>query len=255
MIQSLTYELSILAKSVQHKNLSAASAHVGLSQPQLSRVIAKIENELKIVLLDRTARRKSGWTPKAQELALTFSKGISRIEAEVYALAEEREITELHIGSLEGLSNISTQFVKQCFEKLGIKTIFHDVLDFAEMDSQFLGGNLDLIFTVRPPSKQKFNHIVEIGFQQNELVETNENFLVFSPFEYTAFDKKQKRIEQNVLVCNSLSLREHWLHENGGVGSLPVDAKKGKGKGAFTIYLIGSDLISPKLWDQIKELT
>ena len=59
MLQNLAYELSVLVKAVQHKNLSAAAVHVGLSQPQLSRLVAKIEHELNIILLDRTARRKS----------------------------------------------------------------------------------------------------------------------------------------------------------------------------------------------------
>lgn len=61
-MQQLYYELGVLAKAVNFKNLSAAALHVGLSQPQLSRIIAKIEEELKIVLLDRSAKRKSGWT-------------------------------------------------------------------------------------------------------------------------------------------------------------------------------------------------
>ena len=106
MLQSVSYELSVLAKAVQHKNLSAAAVHVGLSQPQLSRLIAKIEAELNVMLLDRSARRKSGWTPLAHDLALTFTKGMSKLQSEILSMAEQREVTELHIGTLEGLSHI-----------------------------------------------------------------------------------------------------------------------------------------------------
>jgi len=254
MVQSLAYELSVLAKAVQHKNLSAAAVHVGLSQPQLSRLVAKIEAEMNIMLLDRTARRKSGWTPLAQELALSFTKGMGRLETEIMALAQDREITELRIGSLEGLANIATQFAKSCFDEMGMKLIYLDLLDFRDLDSQFLSGNLDLIFTVKSPSKQKYGHMLEVGFQQMENVNSDPKTLICSPFEYTALDKRDMNDADHVLVSNSLSLRDKWLHEIGGTGIIPVDAKRGRGKGHYSIYLIGSDLMSPRLWDQIEKL-
>ncbi len=255
MIQNLTYELSVLAKAVQHKNLSAAAVHVGLSQPQLSRLIAKIEAELNIVLLDRSARRKSGWTPIAHDLAMTFTKGIGRLQNEIMSLAQDSEATELRIGTLEGLSPIATQFVQQCFENYGIRTVFLDVLDFRDLDSQFLSGNLDLIFTVRSPSKQKFAHQLEVGYQQMEKISTNKDIHVYSPFEFSGVDKKILEPVKNIFVSNSLALRSQWLHNLGGTGIIPIDAKKGRGKGYFSIYLLGSDLLSPKLWEKICEFT
>ena len=254
MIPNLTYELSVLAKSVQHKNLSAAAVHVGLSQPQLSRLIAKIESELKIVLLDRSARRKSGWTPIAQELSVTFTKGMGRLETEITSLAQERETTELHIGTLEGLADIASQFSKQCFDKLGMKVVYLDVLDFRDLDSAFLSGELDLMFSVRAPSKQKFNHMIEVGYQQMEKITTDEDYLVCSPFEFTGLDKKDSSTPSHAMVSKSLSVRQNWLKEIGGTGVLPTDAKKGRGKGHYIIYLIGSELISPKLWDKISNV-
>lgn len=254
MMQNLTYELSVLTKAVQHKNLSAAAVHIGLSQPQLSRLIAKIEAELKIILLDRSARRKSGWTPLAQELALTFSKGMSRLETEITSLAQERDITELRIGTLEGLADIACTFTKQCFDKMGIKVIYLDVLDFRDLDSSFLSGNLDLIFSVRAPSKQKYSHMLEVGYQQMEDVTTDKDYMVCSPFEYTGLDKKSTGAPSHAVVSNSLLVRQKWLHDIGGTGVLPTDAKKGRGKGYFTIYLIGSELLSPKMWEQIQDL-
>lgn len=253
MIQNLTYELSVLAKAVEHKNLSAAAVHVGLSQPQLSRLVAKLESELNVILLDRSARRKSGWTPLAQELALTFTKGIGRLQTEILSVAKESETTELRIGTLEGLSGIATQFVQHCFESMDIQTVSIDVLDFRELDSQFLSGNLDLIFTVRAPSNQKFSHQLEVGYQQMEEISTNPEIYVFSPFEYSSIDKKKLGHDKNILISNSLSFRNNWLHQIGGTGVLPIDAKKGRGKGYYSIYLLGSDLISPKLWAKISE--
>jgi DNA-binding transcriptional LysR family regulator len=254
MLQTLAYELSVLAKAIHHKNLSAAAVHIGLSQPQLSRLVAKIESELGVVLLDRTARRKSGWTPLALELAMIFNKGMGRLETEILALAQDRDITEIRLGSLEGLSGIAMQFIRSCFDQLKMKVVHFDVLDFRDLDSQFLSGNLDLIFTVKNPSKQKYNHMIEVGFQQTERVNTDEKTLVCSPYEFPALEKKDLEAAEHVLVSNSLSVRSQWLHDIGGSGNLPVDAKKGRGKGHYSIYLIGSDLISPRLWEKMTKL-
>jgi DNA-binding transcriptional LysR family regulator len=254
MIQDLTYELSILVKAVQHKNLSAAAVHVGLSQPQLSRLVAKIEAELNVILLDRSARRKSGWTQVAQDLSLTFNKGIGRLQDEILSITKRSEATELHIGTLEGLSDLANQFAQQCFESFDIRTVYLDVLDFRELDSEFLSGNLDLIFTVRPPSQQKYHHQLEVGYQQMEKISTNPEVLIFSPFEYVGADKKTIAQDKRVLITNSLAMRRHWLHEIGGTGILPIDAKKGRGKGYYSVFLIASDLLSPKLWAKITEM-
>ncbi len=251
MLQNLTYELSVLAKAVQHKNLSAAAVHVGLSQPQLSRLVGKIESELNILLLDRSARRKSGWTPVAQELSLVFTKGLGRLQADILSVAQDSEINELRIGTLEGLSSIASQFVQLCFAQLQMHMVFVDVLDFKDLDSQFLSGNLDLIFTVRPPSKQKFTHQLEVGYQQMEKVSTNKDIHVYSSFEFSGLEKKSYEEAKNVMISNSLSFRANWLHSIGGTGVLPIEAKKGRGKGFYSVYLLGSDLVSPKLWSKI----
>lgn len=254
MIQNLNYELSILSLAVQHKNLSAASVHVGISQPQLSRMIAKIEGELNVILLDRGARRKSGWTAIAHQLAMTYSKGIGRLQTEILALAQEIELNEIRIGSLEGLSAIAQQFVQSCFDKLDIKTVHFDILDFKDLDAQFLNGDLDLIFTVRAPSKQKFQHQIEVGYQQMEKISTDKEIYVCSPFELAGIDKKEWGTEKKLLISNSLAVRSHWLHDIGGTGVLPINATKGRGKGYYSVYMIASDVMTPKLWKSLSDL-
>ena len=254
MLQSLTYELGVLAKAVHHRNLSAAAVHIGLSQPQLSRVILKIEKELNVILLDRSARRKSGWTPLAQDLAVAFTKGFGRLESEIVAVAQNIELAEIHIGTLEGLSNIALEFANSCFSLLQMKKVFLDVYDFGDLDSQFLSNTLDLAFTVKPPGSRKFTHLIEVGYQQVERVATDKKILVISPFEFLATDKKSMDGASQALVSNSLDIRRRWLKERGGTGILPVDAKTGKGRGPYTIYLLGSEMLSPRLWDKITQI-
>ena len=118
-MQHIYYELSVLGKAIHFKNLSAAALHVGLSQPQLSRIIAKIEDELKIVLLDRSAKRKSGWTPVAFQLSVMFEKSSKRLESELAHLSQNQIVAELKIGTLEGLSSFAMKNLSLLLRKCG----------------------------------------------------------------------------------------------------------------------------------------
>lgn len=253
-ISHLTYELSILAKAVQHRNLSSAAVHVGLSQPQLSRLIQKLESELKVVLLDRSSRRKSGWTQVALDLAAAFNRGLGRLEAEVMSVTRQAEIDELRIGTLEGLATIAMSFADQFYHRMNIRRIELDVYEYRDLDSLFLSGQLDLIFTARNPSKQKFKYNLEVGYQQHEVVSNDKNYLVLSPFEWTQAGPAELEGFGQYLVSNSLQIRERWLKDYGGTGTLPVDAKRGKGKGYYSVHLLGNDLLSLNLWEQIEEI-
>ena len=103
MIDNLHWELTVLSKAIAYKNLSGAASPIGLSQPQLSRIVAKIEAELEIVLLDRSARRKSGWTPIAFKLAETYTKFSRSLDSAIHGVTAEREPKYLKAGTLEGL--------------------------------------------------------------------------------------------------------------------------------------------------------
>lgn len=252
-MQQLYYELSVLSKAVHFKNLSAAALHVGLSQPQLSRIIAKIEDELKVIILDRSAKRKSGWTPVAFQLSEIFQKSVQRLEAELLTVTTDQMVAELRIGTLEGLSEIALKISEQCFEHLGLKKIVLDIFDLSDLEANFLSGNLDVIFTSKSPGKQKFQHLEEFGFQTFEKIETNKSYGVYSTFEFNRVTKKELESYQHILVSNSLTIKKEWLNSVGGVGYLPSNAKKGKSKDAEPVLMIGSELLSPILWSEIVE--
>ena len=251
-MHSIHYELSILAKAIHHKNLSAAALHVGLSQPQLSRIIAKIEDELQIVLLDRSAKRKSGWTPLATQVSEIFEKTQRRMEAELKTVSNAEMVAELHIGTLEGLASFAMKVAQICFEKVGIKKITLDIYDLSELESHFLSGDLDLIFSSKTPGRQKYTHLIEIGYQRLDKVEGSKDTAVMSTFEFNRNHDKEKMNHEHVLVSNSLMIRKEWLEKIGGVGYLPSEAKKGKAKDQEPVLLIGSELLSPQLWSEIE---
>lgn len=250
-MQQIYYELSVLAKAVNFKNLSGAALHVGLSQPQLSRIIAKIEDELKIVLLDRSAKRKSGWTPVAFQLAQMFEKSIKRLETELHTLSQNELVGEIHIGTLEGMADFAINACKHCFDHIGVPKIFIEIYDLNELEAHFLSGNLDLIFTSKTPGRQKFKYLYELGFQVLEKVQTNKNYALLSSFEYGRAGKKDFDDFKHVLVTNSLSIRRDWFNSYGGTGYMPTEAKRGKSKEHEPVYMIGSEILNPSLWQQV----
>jgi hypothetical protein len=251
-VQPLYYELSVLTKAVKFKNLSAAALHVGLSQSQLSRIIAKLEGELNVVLLDRTAKRKSGWTPVAFHLTEIFEKSHKRMETEILAASNQQMVSELHIGSLDGLSMLAMKTAHACFEKIGIRKISLDIYDLSELESHFLSGNLDLVYTSKIPGKQKFRHLAELGFQTMEEIETNKKYGVFSTFEFNRSSKKELDSFEHLLMSNSLAIKKEWFRQIGGTGRLPSEPRRSTGKTKDPVLLIGSDLLSPLLWEKIQ---
>lgn len=251
-MHAIHYELSVLAKAIHHKNLSAAALHVGLSQPQLSRIIAKIEDELQIVLLDRSAKRKSGWTPLANQVSEIYEKLQRRLEAELQTVAKNEMVGELRIGTLEGLASVAMKMAEMCFTKVGIKKVTLDIYDLSELESHFLSGDLDLIFSSKTPGRQKYKHLLEIGYQRLNKIEGKRNLNVLSTFEYNRVHERDRSETDNVLVSNSLMIRKEWLEKFGGSGYLPSEAKKGRLKDQEPVLLIGSELLSPQLWSEIE---
>ena len=102
-LSELSWELSVLSRAVIFPNLSAASQQIGVSQPQLSRIIARLEKSLGVVLLNREVRRRATWMPIAHELSQTYSRGARHLEVEMKRLIEDAPLRQLRMGTLEGL--------------------------------------------------------------------------------------------------------------------------------------------------------
>lgn len=252
-MNQIHWNLSILTKSVHHKNLSAAADHVGLSQPQLSRIIAKLEEELKVVLLDRSVRRKSGWTKAAFALAEIYSRAEHKLESEIQSLTTSQLSAELNIGTLEGLSHLGLEFAHKLFAQGEIQIIHLDIYEIGELEEKFEMGDVDVILSFRVPGRQKYQHTLEIGFQSVQPVEKSNEFQIYSPFEFTKTNPRHKKTTEKVFVSNSLNLRKTWLDRFGGRGNLPTDVSPTRNKGEDPVYLVGSELMSPLMWDKVAE--
>jgi hypothetical protein len=266
-LEGLSWELSVLSKAVAYKNLSGAAQNVGISQPQLSRIVGKLETELRAVLLDRGARRKSGWTPLAFQLAEVYLKSVRGLNSDVQKLIEGNEPRLLHIGTLEGLIQLAVKFGNHILTHTGIETIEVNVYDLNVLEEKFFKGDLDVIFTAREPGRKKYQYSKHLGYQSLELVESSEKFRVMSSFEFGVSEvkgarqsKSKKGEEQGpkTIISNSLAVRRQWMESCGGIGTLPSPVRSSKKAAATSnkvveeddVYLYAQDYLSSALWEK-----
>ena len=125
-MELVSHELSVLARAVAYKNLSGASLHVGVSQPQLSRIIKRLEETFSVVLLDRSAKRNATWTPTAYRLAEFYSKKMRIFDRELEALIGATQSRQLQVGTLEGLIGMAMPFAHFLLDKAGVRLIEAD---------------------------------------------------------------------------------------------------------------------------------
>ncbi len=255
-IHALHWELSVLVRAVQHANLSTAAQQIGISQPQLSRIVQKLERELGLVLLDRSARRKSGWLPQAEKLAESYSKASRRLETELRETIRGAEVETLRVGSLEGCIPIANRILGRFIDRApGIRHVEIEVDDLGALEQKFLKGSLDVILSLRAPGRSKYRHEIELGVQRLEKIERKSRLKrvsqVMSSFEWQSSEAVANR-DGVLVVSNSLEVRRHWLEEFGGIGTLPGELERGERKtardGRVTLSLYGSDALTPELW-------
>lgn len=253
-MEYLSWDLSILSRAVAYANLSNASAHVGLSQPQLSRIVAKLEDELGVVLLDRETRRKSSWTPTAYRLAEIYARTFSHFRAEVANLSQGLDPDHVRIGALEGLMPQALEFCHALLMRTKVMVVELDVLDQNFLEEKFTKNELDFIFSMREPGRKKFRYVKTLGFQTIDLIDKGEP-KVYSIFEYASTLHKGKPTKKT-FVSNSLSVRRDWFEKFGGSGSLPstVRSKKSGKKTEVPALLIAHDALPPMVWHEVEQL-
>jgi DNA-binding transcriptional LysR family regulator len=268
-MDNLHWHLSVLSKAIHYKNLSGAAVHVGLSQPQLSRIISRLEGDLGVVLLDRAARRKSGWTPVAFKIAETYSRSSRKLTQALQQVKSDGQLTQITIGSLEGLAPLATAFARQLLDLPKTQLVELNVFDLSELEERFEREELDLIFTAREPGMHKYRYSRILGYQSVERTTAVERTMgradntlkVYSQFEYAQHlhsrrspMREARGNTSKVLLSNSLSLRRQWIDEFGGTGFVPGEVRRKRLNDAdVTIYLIASDLLSPTLWEKIEK--
>lgn len=256
----LNWEFEVLGRAVAYQNLSGAASHIGLSQPQLSRIVAKIEAETGLILLNREVKRQAVWTAGAYKVAELYQRAQREFFADLQALSEGAVQTVLRIGTLEGLAEVAMGICEKLFAASKLKMIELHVYDLSDLEEKYLGGRLDLIFTLREPGRKKPKYQKTLGYQTINLHGSENGIEVRSLYEQTSHEgggrgrpaKKRERPER-VFASNSLAIRARWIQDFNGFGNLPsaIHSSKKNTTNELPALLIGGGSLTRDLWGQI----
>lgn len=249
-MDALHWPLTVLSKAVHFKNLTGASAHIGLSQPQISRLITQLERQFEVTLLDRTSKRKSAWTPAAYRLAEIYTQNARKLQSSIQEVIADQMPCHIHIGSLEGLGELAMRVAQALLSAPNIQTVELDIFDQNDIEEKFYNGDLDIIISSREPGKKKFKYRLEVGGQSMDTFDSKSDFFVFSPYEYGLIKKRPNR---KTLISNSLSIRKQWLKNYGGHGQIPSEIRRTRTRDQMPVLIIGTDLLNEKVWKRVEE--
>ena len=251
-MEYLSWDLAILSRATHYPNLSIASTHVGLSQPQLSRIVAKLEEQYGVQLLDREARRKSSWTPAALRLAEIYVQTAQRFRLEISTLSSSMAMRQLRVGTLEGLVPVAMVFCRAVLVKTSVMAVHLDVLDTGPLEERFAGNDLDMIFTARDMGAKKYPKLCVLGYQSLQRIGSGEE-LVYSMFEYASTSHKGLPTSKT-FVSNSLHVRQAWLERFGGSGTLPSEVRRTKTglNDEVTVMAVAHESMPDDLWRECK---
>lgn len=225
-MENLDHELHVLAQAVVYKNMSLASQNIGLSQPQISRIIQRIESELDIHLIDRSSKRSSSWTPLALELSQLYSFHQKRFSQELHTLIHDQEPHALSFGTLEGLIPVACQIAHYLLKETKIESVELNVFDLSLLEESFMKQNLDLVLTSREPGRKKYAYNLLLGYQTFTQVQGEHQLEVFSTYEKNqrsskAFPKKKTNVSKKEIVSNSLEARKYFIATYKAHGRIP----------------------------------
>jgi hypothetical protein len=249
----LNWELTVLSRAVAFSNLSSASSNIGLSQPQLSRIISKIEKDLGVKLLDRDAKRKSAWTPIAYKLTESYSLREQQLRNDIQMLVTDNKPTHVRMATLEGLIPVAADIASKIFKIDGVQIVELSAFDLSVLEEKFLKGDYDLILTSRMPGQKKFNLCKKLGYQSLDIVGNVNPMKVMSAFEFTSeYLSRRKHLPEKICVSNSLEVRKYWIQHFGGQGTVPSQlSTKRPSKNEHAVLLVGQDQFSSEIWRRV----
>lgn len=249
-MEQLHWPLTVLNRSIPYKNLTAASQQIGISQPQLSRLIKQLEESLDVTLLDRSSPRHTTWTPEARKLAEIFNKSEKALQQSIEEFRDGSQQKELSIGCLEGLSPLAKKFGHRLLKNSSVETLHLNVFDQNDLEAKFLVADLDVVLTSRPPNNKKFQYQKNLGHQFLESINDKDSDIrIYSTFEFNSLTNTQRKKKVKRVISNSLFVRRSFQESFGGSTKLPSEILEGKApQGALPVIVIGQDYLSKELW-------
>ncbi len=248
------WELSVLGRAIHFPNLSSAAANIGISQPQLSRIIKKIETELNTPLLSRESRRNSHWTPSALKIAEAYLKHNKKIGEELEQITQSSLPKKISIGFLEGLMPLAAQLGQHLLKSNLVTQLEMDVFDLSMLEETFLRGDLDVVLTARTPGRKKYNHVRTLGYQRITKHNVAATTTCLTLFESTALLQKSKDAlkSKNVIVSNSLALKKYLVEEYKISADIPSELhSKAQSKDDREVLLLASPSFPESFWVEV----
>jgi DNA-binding transcriptional LysR family regulator len=260
-VKSLNWDLDVLSRAIGYPNLSAAAAVIGISQPQLSRIIKKLEDDTGISLLDRASRRSSGWTSDASKLADAYQRALRDFNLSLIQVRQNIWRSHVRVGSLDGMSVEALSLCQRILDHESVESVELNIYDLPDLEERFLNQKLDLIFSLREPGKSKLYRTRLLGYQTIEEHGAAGGIQVRSLFEHTtthgarATRARKSPDDTKVLVSNSMAIREKWIRTFAGHGTLPspIKPKKTNRGLEYPALLIAQADMPDFLWNQILE--
>lgn len=250
-MDQLYQPLSVLSKAVAYKNLTGASKHIGLSQPQLSRVVKQLEESLNMTLLDSSSPRHSSWTPEARSLADVFRQSKLNLGNAINQIQTDTLPKEIRIGCLEGLLDEAMKLSDSLLKVNHVDKVFVYSHDLNILEAKFISSELDLLLSSRSPKLKKYDYTKRIGFQDFvELGEKKDSTDILSTFEYQILKKPKK--DKKTLITNSLYFKKNFQKNYGGYSLSPGGiVKKPTSKNFAEVLVIAQDYFNKELWSKL----
>ena len=250
-MDELYWPLSVLSRAIDYKNLTGASKHIGLSQPQLSRVVKQLEEALNINLLDSSSPRHSTWTPEARSLAELFNRSKQNLTQGINQLQTNTLPKEIYVGFLQGLLEEAMRLVSIALSSFHIEKVFVDSYDLNILEAKFISSDLDLILTSRAPQNKKYNFERLIGYQDFiELGEKNTGPSIFSTYEFQS--QRQSKIKSKSIITNSLYFKRNYLKSYKGFSISPGGVVSQPETDDFAeVLVIAQDYFNNDLWEKL----
>jgi hypothetical protein len=240
------YELSLLTKAIPYPNLTIASRHVGLSQPQLSRILQKLEHTLDVTLLNRSSKKRSTWTKAAYDLADFYSEKEKNLTRELNEVCQSSGIPKnIRMTTLEGLADIGVSCSNHLLSTEEIDVVEVDIHDLTELHDNLEASRYDLaIASTLPESKEMF-HAYKIGWQKLQAYGKETNIAVLSSFEARLNNPTSQKKK---IISNSLAVRKNWVDRYGGQTSAPtpVYTETQKPSDGLDVYIVINKATGPK---------
>jgi len=180
-----------------------------------------------------------------------------KLQNEITQIATGTIPQHLRVGTLEGLLELSHEFCHRMMIEEKISIVELNIHDLDYLEEAFFKGDYDFVFTIQEPGRKKFQYLKRLGFQGIEnYKEAGPSVFVQSSFEFQTQPRSSKKhSDRKFFVSNSLNARKLWLNQYGGVGRLPSPVSKNRPdtKECFQLMLIGSENLSPVLWQKALE--